>query len=80
MVLDWGDGKLSDSAFEGSIVLPAVTTGEVSYDGVSAEAKCGCNLLFRVSSVGLEVDLIDGLVVASHGEQLRASIAVRKKP
>jgi hypothetical protein len=30
--------------------------------------------------VGLEVDLIDGLVVASHGEQLRASIAVRKKP
>jgi len=80
MVLNWGDGKLIDSAFEAAIVLPAVTTGQVGYDGVSAQAECGCNLLFRVSSMGLEVDLIDGLVVASHGEQLRASIALRKKP
>ena len=71
MVLDRGDGKLIDSAFESPIVLPAVTTGEVGYNSVATEAECGCNLLFRVSSVGLEVDLIDGLVVASHGEQLR---------
>ena len=80
MVLDRGDGKLIDSAFESLIVLPAVTAREVGYDGVAAQAECGCNLLFRVSSMGLEVDLIDGLVVASHGEQLLASIAVREKP
>jgi hypothetical protein len=35
VVLDGGDGKLIDSAFQSFIVLPAVTTREVSYDGVS---------------------------------------------
>ena len=66
MVFDGGDGKLVEPALQALVVLPAVTTGQVGYHGVPGQAECGCNLLFRVSSMGLEEDLIDGLVVASH--------------
>lgn len=80
VVLDGGDGEVVKPALQGPVVLPSVTAGQVGDHGVPGQAECGCNLLFRVSSMGLVVDLVDGLVVASHGEQLRASMIAGEKP